>query len=422
MSTNMALQFVQTHAAPRLIGVVAGAAVIISLMVGCGIGLDAGLYAVKYDGQSTAIERVEAEIIPSAQIVWEDTRPYWQNGRISFERGAGRLLVLTRITSWDTSATTNQRESGQGLERRDAIFERLWITLPLEAQIGQELDIEKMEHEHLVQYDEKQAHNDLPYYVQPCWSIGKLTVLEEREHSIVIRADIKIRPKNRSNWLIAEKLQVPIVRMGIHATPSKALASMIADEQSETDGALALTDDPELYDRSVSERSIAKGDASSADRPFEDKLPTIDDFNIPESTEPMPGDADTAQVDGGESREITLIGPWIGARGELERRSQFYENGEFVLAERTLSDAGSQASIKYGTYEPRGAYLLLTTNKWIRGKRDMTNQLTRRVESMHFRLKDQVLVLDNIRMRRGNYPDMRYVQPPRVGSRRYNIR
>ena len=39
MSTNIALQFVQTHAARRLIGVVAGAAVISSLRVGCGIGL-----------------------------------------------------------------------------------------------------------------------------------------------------------------------------------------------------------------------------------------------------------------------------------------------------------------------------------------------------------------------------------------------
>ena len=179
-------------------------------------GSMAGCYGVhgsdlEQETTSSVQYRYEWEFIPNAELVREDTPANPEYGRFAFIRGADRLLVLTRITS--VAGVANRGTGG----RRDIITERLWITVPLDVQVGETLELAKLEERFLVGYDEDDEGHG--FFIQPSRLVGTITMREQRPDTMVADLIVVLKPRYRDNWALVEKAaEIPIVADGVHGT------------------------------------------------------------------------------------------------------------------------------------------------------------------------------------------------------------
>ena len=86
-------------------------------LAGCGWGLTEGLNPGRKVDPTTAQFRLESELIPNSSLAREDTSPDWQGGRYAFTNGADRLLVISRITSYEEVDPKTEKPLGRRIDR-----------------------------------------------------------------------------------------------------------------------------------------------------------------------------------------------------------------------------------------------------------------------------------------------------------------
>lgn len=402
----------------------------IGWLVGC--GLDAGLNRVPEVSPSTSIARTELEFIPDAVLVREDMMPRWAGGRFAFRTGGDRLLVLTRLTSFAKIDPKTKEE----LSRWDAKMERMWITIPHDATVGQELDLDDLEWNRLLGYDCGDVGDG--QFAQPYRASGKVAILEEKADSIQVFVNILVSPNRQPNWSAKGVYDVPRTLTGIYGQsvsqgPKQGYES---SRRSGDDQAAALPGS--LRDRrnlppasTVSPASAlpASKPASSEERPSPQAVrpePVL-------TTQPATGPAATLLDDGrrlpsAAAANHQLMGRWESQTPRGYDRIQFENDGTFVYA--SAVSGGYEPAVHQGVYEQRGDFLLLKTERYAFGSvnhPNLSNELPKPVVTlMKMTWDGSELILTGQMFRRGSlgavtlrlesakYQDMRIVSPPRM--------
>ncbi len=297
---------------------------------------------------STARSRVEAEFIPNAQRVREDTTPRWQLGRYAFKKGADKLLVVSRITSFEDQPNPAQKRRGVKPRRFDKILERVWITIPLGTQLQEELKIEKLEERFHIGYDEGEINGEM--WVQPNRVLGKVMLLNERPDAVDVLIDMRVEPKRLPSWSVQGILTVPVTQDGIRAT--------------------RISND--LFERYRKAREVAAASSPPTADDEPPRTPVVVDTPPPPAPAPVPaadGDPplqiDGAPVEPAEAKSI--VGKWIGHAVRLEFLYQFDPDGTFVYSTRR---PGAPPSMFYGTYSVTGDVVVIRIKRFEVGGRD----------------------------------------------------
>lgn len=377
---------------------------LVAFMSGC----DAiqGISIPKDDGPSTAEFRFNAEFIPNAELVRENTTPHWPLGRYAFKRGADRLLVISRITSFAEKLNPDDKENPELGRRYDKVLERVWITIPLGTQIGDSLDLETLERKFLVAYDEGDL--DGAIYVQPNRIYGTLRVLEEKSDSVMVDIDMVVQTKRMPNWSYRKVESVPVTFTGIRAKPTKGHEGLPV---SSNNGALSV-------------------ESPVGDTPA---IPQVDD--IESSDSPAAGEADPVGIT--QPVAPSIMGKWIGEtppRSQsyiFEGRFQFDADGRFYYSmARTAPPL-----LCYGTYEIKGKFVVLNVEyRYFKKERPIKTEgkeLNKRVQVLRCdptpdggmvisvigpegaTLRDDVT---SMRVKPADFQDMFRVPPPRRGE------
>ncbi len=312
-----------------------------------------GYHRTRDDGPSTSQFRYEVEFVPNAVLVREDTSPHWQLGRYAFKRGADRLLVISRITSFAEKLTKRQINRGQVSSRYDKNLERVWITIPLGIPIGEELDLKELEWDFLIGYDEGDLDTGL-MYTQPNRVLGKLKLLEERPDEVVIAIDMVVEPQKKPRWDGFHKvITVPVTPNGVRATP-------VRDDLA---GQWLIENPPP---RSTPTPTIGHTPPQAVTPEPE---PVLGQAPPPPATQPATATASQDQEP--EEPALTaeeLVGRWISKRGRgdghdpvFEYRLQFNANGTFVLADQR---PGYPFMARWGEYQVLKDYVVFTTTRF----------------------------------------------------------
>ncbi len=241
---------------------------------------------------STAETRTEIELVPDATLARQDTSPD-PKGRIGFVKGSDQLLVVTHITS------VLEGQDTPNPTRTDRYIERLWITIPLDAPSGAALAIEELQEIFLVGYDRNEAGKG--FFKRPFRARGKLTLLENRGDTAVIRLHVRVHPEAFPSWQIDEQIPVPVTSKGIYATAITAVSEYHPDKSMYPFSSLGIASDeqfsPELREPIEQE--------PNDDAPFNIEAPEIDlgelDTPDPEPLDDGAGDdesLDDTPVDG----------------------------------------------------------------------------------------------------------------------------
>ncbi len=302
-----------------------------------------GMHHVRDDGPSTAEFRNEAEFIPNAVLVREDTSPKWQLGRYAFKRGADRLLVISRITSFaekeSGSRSRNRRNTNANStpKRYDQILERVWISLELGVETGKRLDLDMLQQKFRVGYDEGPIDGEM--YVQPNRVIGQLTLVEEGPNIVVIDISMRVKPIRLPAWEYSGVISVPVTPAGVRAkaVQPQEWARRMSAKQKEAENAAA----------------------KEAQKRAADEAPKT----TPPPQEPMPGEAPAvtqpAEQTGQdiELEKILLNHKWIGDDGGIEYRFQFDADGKFTYS---TSSTGNPPTLKWGKYTVKRDHVVLS--------------------------------------------------------------
>lgn len=191
-----------------------------------------GVHTVPEVDPSTAQSRIEAEVIDRAELVRQDTPPY-HHGRHAYRRGADRVLVLTRITSF---AHRQGEDKNAPVVRKDTNFERAWIAIPLGTPIGQPLDLEQLSQDFLTGYDVKKptaTEQNPDFFIFPGTIRGRLTVVEERPDALVLDLNLVVHPEAEP-WAVRERMTVPMGMDGRWAQIAPPDASVWASKRRAT--------------------------------------------------------------------------------------------------------------------------------------------------------------------------------------------
>ncbi len=343
------------------------------------------------DGPSTATYRYEAELIPNAEFMRDNTSPDWQLGRYTFKRGADRLLVISRITTLDQQLPEGEkRKRNTPTERIDAVIERVWITLPLGTPIGQVLMLEELEDEFLIGYDEWDIDSG-NYYIQPNKIYGKLTIIEDGTDEMIISANMRVEPDRLPRWNFRrDNLNVPVAISGIRAEPT---SEDIGGDEPEGPG---IVGDPLL------------------EGPTNRPAVVVPGLITPAGQATDPG--------------TLLAGQWLGINDDREIRIQFDPDGQrFVFS--STREGGHDPGMRYGTYRIKATYLILDLNRFVYGNVDHMPFLLpphdpegTRFMVLRFHTDGEKLALEGdfrdpighkrLRLTRDEYEDMNETPPP----------
>jgi len=290
---------------------------------------------------STAEFRFEYEMIPNAEMVREDTSPIWQLGRYAFRSGPDRLLVITRVTSVEEILSEEQKKQGVEPKRYDRFLERTWITIPAGTELGEELDLLKLQEQFLIGYDE---HEGEGYFTQPNRVTGKVTLLEEGPASAVVKINMSVQPWRKPPWWVRETLAVPVTSTGIRAS-------------------LAL-------DNSGPAARRGGGDSKAEDQDTSSSQPAPAPPGM--ATHLAPGDAYDEQPSAEETQQ-RLVGRWEGSMRPIDPedqkpmskvytyRFQFDDKGNYVF---TTQRPGFPEFSRWGTWQMKEDYLVLHVQKY----------------------------------------------------------
>lgn len=170
---------------------------------------------------TTVRSRIESELVTSAVLAREDTSPE-PMGRLGYKRGADDLLVLTRLTS---KATDPKDPDGP---RHDDYVERLWITIPVSAPRGSQLDLQQLDERFLIGYERDDQGRGM--YARPCRTTGRLTVLQREAGTAVVHLELRAAPWREETWELRDTLVVPASETGIRATMVREVDTFHPDE------------------------------------------------------------------------------------------------------------------------------------------------------------------------------------------------
>lgn len=390
-----------------------------SLLTGCSSNDNVlqGLHVARDDGPSSARFRIEAELIPNAQRVREDTTPQWELGRYAFKRGADRLLVISRITSVLVPTTPGPRRPWTKLKRADHSLERVWITIPYGTQIGEDLKLEELEDRFLVGYDEGEPHGEM--FVQPNRVLGTLVLLEEKPNEIVIDINMRVEPKRMPSWDVNQR------KMPIQITPSGVRAKAVRGSP-------------------ITEYHAAESTAVAPNPPTSEPMPTHTDTVVPSDTgtgspdvqdQPGPGvstaDATADHPTTQPADTQTIVGKWLANTNRFEYRFQFNADGKYVYG-NTRGGGAYAPVMQYGTYRLKDNVLILEIKRYEISGKDTIGELNgKTIYSYRVNWVEGDLVIDGhfvrarqdnrVQLKRAYFPDMNYVLPPRGRSGDYQF-
>lgn len=364
----------------------------------------AGIARIRFVDPSTANYRTEVELIENAQLVREDTSPSWMLGRYAFKQGVDRLLVVSRITSFEDL-------SGDRPRRYDKVLERVWIALPLGTQVGQLLKLEELEYQFLVGYDEGLLGEEM--YVQPNRVLGKVRMIEEKPGAVVVAFDMRVEPARIPAWNYKEVVTVP-VSPGVRAKrlPEEMELSRSLYDQRQEPPAIV----PEIQPLMVEASGDARMSGTVSD--------TAVDSSVDSAIANQPGVSATQPAEDQEGQQRSIVGKWIGDSGTYEIRFQFDPDGRFVFS---TCRSGYEPGRKMGVYKLKGNYVVMEVKKFIFGenKDHMRFLHDDPYIMLKFAWDGDLLVLsgnlrdregragiDKLRYRRTYFPDMRKVIPP----------
>jgi len=321
-----------------------GLGVLLLFVVSVGGCIDfQGIHRPRDDGQSTTAFRFETEFIPNAVLVRESTLPTWQLGRHAFKRGADRLLVISRVTSFGDPLTKGQIRRGVVPKLYDQILERVWISLELGVQVGEELNLDELQQKFRIGYDEGPIDGEM--YIQPNRVLGLMTLIEEGPDSVVIDINMRVEPIRLPPWTYVGTVSIPVTPSGVRA---KRL--------EERDLSVAALDKLQPQTESVSDEPVGQPDAVAEEAPLEQ----------PPATQPDDETNDGADVPPLTAKE--LVGQWICERGDgsghdtkYEYYLQFELDGRYVYTDQR---PGYHPMAKWGDYQVKGKYLVLHVTRY----------------------------------------------------------
>ena len=264
--------------------------------------------------------RIEGELVPNAVLVREDTKPI-EKGRLAFMPGTEQLLVLTRITS--VALDPEYPDAA----REDRYWERVWITIPMEAPLGAELDLAELEQYFALAYDLKVKQVGEEFFIYPSRVTGKVTLVERRENEAVVKLDALIAPRDVNKWRVTDTLTVPVTQTGIFATR--------AEEGQEFRYAPMMRQPPTtaLFEKPAS-ATEAGGDVQAPLTPMP-PIPAHDPAI--DQMAPNAGDANAADQAAGlddakPDPTRSIVGKWSTTSDNWNHRWQFFPDNTFVFA------------------------------------------------------------------------------------------
>ena len=413
------------------------------MLVGCN-GETGAIWWPKRYPESSAQFRTEFEVIPNAELVRVDTMPQWELGRHAYRRGADRLLVMTRITSWAPPleqdwTTFNYKEPKGPRTITDREMERAWITIPYGTPVGQRLVGEELEARFLTGYDRNQATGEA-YYILPHKMLGTITIVEEKPDELVVDLNMEIRPKDNKNWHLKQQMRVPITLEGKHAQKAtdsdQLIIAGIRRRPSDTDPGLppiepfVSADVPKDDDGGAGLVPGVKPDDAAqttldAGGPKRPPAATDDNPADPDSstTDPATADQNGEAGDGDEKKVVTevagksILGQWFVNTNRVAFYFQFNEDGTYGMA----SAQDDHPVIRtLGTFEVRSGYILFRALKRFRGAADHSAEIRSRITLLRASWLDEKLILDgnissmavHLRTYKKDFPDLAAASPP----------
>lgn len=303
-------------------------------------GLAAGINLARAADPTTAEFRIEAELIPDARLVREDTTPIWHHGRFGFLEGREMVLVVNRITSMEAFAVTDggPRETVRG-ERQDRILERMWIAIPGNAEVGEVIRLQDIEHQRRLGYDRGEIGRD--QYSEPFRTLGTLVIRAIRDREVEIEIDMVVRPQRHRDWRVSDTFVLSLdqaPRYARAADPSRVPWT--------------------VRDATPDISSIFNTPRTLGAAPELEPLPGRPVPVVPEAGQPAAGTSDRAEevpvVEEDESPLASsdgeaVVGRWTVRTPDWTIRMQFERDGRFAYSSRR-NDGNYAAGIKRGTW------------------------------------------------------------------------
>lgn len=406
--------------------------------VGCW-GLSEGIHVSRDAGKSTSRFRYEFEMIPNAVVMREDTEPRWQLGRYVFVRGADRILVVSRITSWSETATKKQRESGDIPDMKDQILERLWITIPQGTAVGQELDLHALSYRFLASYDQGNVADE--QFARPFRALGNVRVVEEGDDYMKMRIRLRVTTDLTTAWDINEDdINVPVTPNGRNAKqaePDAVIYSLSRPGELPSTGLTPVQITPEMsggatkadpMTQPATPANGAEGGNDQANTTPPAMTNGEQDAN-PDKAAGTDAQANAAQGDAAAEagKEVftpkdegeTVKGKWYSRTQASELFLQLNEDGSFI---HSAARPHAVPAVVKGEWRVRGGYLVLHIKSIVVGK---VNHMKSRKDNPYAMLKmnwsdTNRVVMDGdmpamggmggrYEVRRAEFPDMSFI-------------
>lgn len=394
--------------------------VLVSWQAGC--GLTEGIYTARDEGQSTSQFRYQYELIPSATVMREDTQPRWQLGRYVFVRGADQVLVVSRITSWSDTASRSERDSGQNISgMKDRMLERLWITIPQGAAIGEELDLHALSSRFMVNYDRGDIGDK--QFAHPFRALGNIRILSENKDSATIRLRLRLTTDQTTAWEVFEdSIKVSKTLEGHFAKQADAGSILFAVSRPgeiPTAGIMPVPVTAEM----TSPKAVESRPPATAVQPA-DTQPSVSQAAIdqaiananlasqtPPATQPSSTDSATVQGDQSPSEKPVnpMIGKWYNRSVAWEVYLQLRADGSFI---HSASRPQGVPIISTGQWQIRSGYLVLQVKSLMAGQ---TDQMKLRQDNPYALLKINWKNNNTVELA-GDMP------PPDMNQKSYNMR
>lgn len=305
----------------------------------------------KGTGPATDEYSVDMEFIPAAQLVSEDTSPWWDLGRHAFSGGTDRLLVIGRTTAYADKDEDHEAIPGT---MRDRKLERVWITIPSDIPLGKAMKLEELETDKITGYDVNNLDSK-GFFKGPHLMKGFVNLVKEGPDEVVVIFDVEIRPNRpfqAENWKIEGKHVIPVRPDGRIATRTVSRDVQVASAPA--DGGNSGTNGN--TGNGVEGSNGANGNGAAVD-PVSTPLsaPTVESGNLNGS--PTPAAVPVA------AEPKPIAGKWIAETNGYEFRFQFMPDGKFIFA-HTRGDGVNDKhppGMNYGEYQIKKT----RTNDWV---------------------------------------------------------
>ncbi|MCE9590757.1 MAG: hypothetical protein K8S99_09560 [Planctomycetes bacterium] len=351
-----------------------------------------GVWQARSDGPTTSQTRREYEWVPNAALARQDTSPIL-NGRYVFVPGADRLLVISQITSWADRPPKGKEEEykDRPLPQKDRQMERVWITIPFDAQVGQELKLEDIEDKFLAGYDRGDIERGM--FIEADRLRGFVRVMEIRPTEVVVNLEMLVECKGPT-WSVHDVLTVPIRPDGLRA--GRATTDRVT----------------KLGHTSV---SIAPPAAVSSPSPSPTPVPAAVAPKADAAAAPV------APVAVDPNEDPRLIGKWEGLTNNYNIKYQFGADGRFYSATTPRTGEKKIAIVAGGRYELRGDTIILRIDTYTSSGRDLRSLLQNNTMVLRHTYDGDALTLSGdleqghgpikARLEKGHYDDLKALSP-----------